>query len=196
LEWQRGLAANKSPVAEVARAVARVLDETTIVVDDSTCAIDTNIEQLPVSAPGSYFRPMGSSMGWGASAAFGAKLAAPESTVISLNAEGNLLSGAPESALWGAARCGAPFLTVVYDNAQYAAIRLQVQEEYPGGALLRSGTALDIERVPDLVTLAASCDAYGERVEDLRELPRALDRGLDAVRGGQCALLDVLVPGP
>jgi acetolactate synthase-1/2/3 large subunit len=185
-----------SPAAEVARAVAGVLDETTIVVDDSTCAIDTNVEQLPFRTPGSYFRPMGSSMGWGASAAFGAKLAAPERTVISLNAEGNLLSGAPESALWGAARYGAPFLTVVYDNAQYAAIRLQVQEEYPRGALLRTGTALNIERPPNLVTLAASCDAYGERVEDLRELPRALKRGLDAVRGGQCALLDVLVPGP
>jgi thiamine pyrophosphate-dependent acetolactate synthase large subunit-like protein len=87
-------------------------------------------------------------------------------------------------------------LTVVYDNAQYGAIRLQVQDEYPDGALLRSGTALDIDRPPDLVALAGSCDAYGERVEDLRELGRALDRGLDAVRGGQCALVDVVVPGP
>jgi acetolactate synthase-1/2/3 large subunit len=185
-----------SPAAQVARAVADVLDETTTVIDDSTCAIDTNIEQLPVRTPYSYFRPMGSSMGWGASAALGAKLAAPERTVISLNAEGNFLSGAPEAALWGAARCGAPFLTVVYDNAQYAAIRLQVQEQYPRGALLRTGTALDIERPPDLVQLAASCDAYGERVVDLRELPQALDRGLDAVHGGQCALVDVVVPGP
>jgi acetolactate synthase-1/2/3 large subunit len=195
-EWQQALATDPSPVAKVAQAVAGVLDETTIVVDDSTCAIDTNIEQLPVRAPGSYYRPMGSSMGWGASAAFGAKLAAPDSTIISLNAEGNLLSGAPEAALWGAARHGAPFLTVVYDNAQYGAIRLQVQDEYPDGALLRSGTALDIDRPPDLVALAGSCDAYGERVEDLRELGRALDRGLDAVRGGQCALVDVVVPGP
>ena len=195
-EWQRALATDPSPVAKVAQAVAGVLDETTIVVDDSTCAIDTNIEQLPVRTPGSYYRPMGSSMGWGASAAFGAKLAAPDSTIISLNAEGNLLSGAPEAALWGAARHGAPFLTVVYDNAQYGAIRLQVQDEYPDGALLRSGTALDIDRPPDLVALAGSCDAYGERVEDLCELGRALDRGLDAVRGGQCALVDVVVPGP
>jgi acetolactate synthase-1/2/3 large subunit len=140
-EWQRALATDTSPVAEVARAVARALDETTIVVDDSTCAIDTNIEQLPVRAPGSYSRPMGSSMGWGAGAALGAKLAAPERTVISLNAEGNLLSGAPESALWRAARHNAPFLTVVYDNAQYAAIRHQVQQEYPDGALLRTGTS-------------------------------------------------------
>lgn len=194
--WQRGLDMDTSPAAQVARAVADVLDDTTTVIDDSTCAIDTNVEQLPMRAPHSYFRPMGSSMGWGASAALGAKLAAPERTVISLNAEGNFLSGAPEAALWGAARCGAPFLTVVYDNAQYAAIRLQVQEQYPRGALLRTGTALNIERPPDLVMLASSCDAYGERVEDLRELPQALDRGLDAVRGGQSALVDVFVPGP
>jgi thiamine pyrophosphate-dependent acetolactate synthase large subunit-like protein len=85
---------------------------------------------------------------------------------------------------------------VVYDNAQYAAIRHQVQQEYPDGALLRTGTALDIDRAPDLAALAGSCDAHGERVEDLRELPGALERGLDSVRGGRCALVDVVVPGP
>lgn len=116
-------------MAEVARTVAGVLDENTIVVDDSTCAIETNIEHLPVRTPGSYFLPMGSSMGWGASAGLGAKLAAPDSTVISLNAEGNMLSGAPEAALWGAARYQAQFLTVVYDNSQDAAIRLGAMHE-------------------------------------------------------------------
>jgi acetolactate synthase-1/2/3 large subunit len=136
---------------------------------------------------------MGSSMGWGAGASVGAKLAAPEKTVISLNAEGNLLSGAPEAALWTAARQDAPFLTVVYDNSQYAAIKLGVGHAYPGGALLRSGTALELERPPDLVGLARACDAHAERVEDAHALPAALRRGLDAVRGGQCALVDVVV---
>ena len=181
--------------AYVARCVAELVDEDTIVVDDSTTAIATNAEHIPILAPGSYFQPIGSSMGWGAGASLGAKLAAPEKTVISLNAEGNLFSGAPEAALWTAARLNAPFLTVVYDNAQYAAIKLGLTYEYPDSALARAGE-LELERAPDIPALAASCGAFAERVAAADGLPGALRRGLAAVRDGQCAVLDVTVQGP
>ncbi len=129
----------------------------------------------------------------GAGAALGAKLAAPEKTVISVNAEGNLLSGAPEAVLWSAARMDAPFLTVVFNNAQYAAIKLGLLHEYPDSALAAAGTALEIEQPPDLVRLAESCGAYAERIEEPGEVRAALARGLDAVRGGRAAVIDVAV---
>jgi len=179
----------------LARCVAELVDDATIVVDDSTTAIQTTSEYVPTHVPGSYFLPMGSSMGWGAGAALGAKMASPESTVINLNAEGNLLSGAPEAVLWTAARMDAPFLTVVFDNAQYAAIKLGLGFEYPDSALAATGTALDIEQAPDLVKLAESAAAHAERVEDPGDLRAALRRGLDTVRGGQAALVDVAVQG-
>ncbi len=181
--------------AYVARRVAEIVDEDTIVVDDSTTAIATNVEHIPTRTPGSYFQPIGSSMGWGAGASLGAKLAAPDNTVISLNAEGNLFSGAPEAALWTAARLNAPFLTVVYDNAQYAAIKLGLTYEYPDSALGRAGE-LELEHAPDVSALAAGCGAFAERVSDGGELAGALRRGLAAVRDGQCAVLDVAVQGP
>jgi acetolactate synthase-1/2/3 large subunit len=170
-----------------------MVEDDTIVVDDSTTAIATTSAYIPTRVPGSYFLPIGSSMGWGAGAALGAKLAAPDHTVINLNAEGNFLSGAPEAALWGAARLDAPYLTVVADNAQYAAIKLGVGFAYPDGALLRAGTALDLDRPPDLVRIAESCGAHAERVTEPGDLRTALRRGLDAVRGGQPALVDVSV---
>jgi hypothetical protein len=41
--------------------------------------------------------------------------------------------------------------------------------------------------------LAPLFDGHGERVEDPAELHGALERGLAAVRGGQFAILNVLV---
>jgi acetolactate synthase-1/2/3 large subunit len=195
LAEEAGGAANGSPVAvaHLAACIGELVDDETIVVDDCTTALATTSRHIPIRRPGSYFQPIGSSMGWGAGAALGAKLAARDATVISVNAEGNFLSGAPEAALWGAARMNAPFLTVVFDNAQYAAIKLGLLHEYPDSELAKTGTALEIERPPDLVRLAESCGAHGERVESAGDVRDALRRGLEAVRGGQAALVDVAV---
>ena len=189
--------AGASPIAvdHLAACIGELVDDATVVVDDCTTALATTSQHIPTRTPGSYFQPMGSSMGWGAGAALGAKLAAPDTTVISVNAEGNFLSGAPEAALWSAARMNAPFLSVIFDNAQYAAIKLGLLHEYPESRLAEAGTALEIEKGPDLVRLAESCGAQAERVEAAGEVRRALRRGMDAVRGGQCALVDVKVQG-
>jgi acetolactate synthase-1/2/3 large subunit len=183
-------------VPYLAGCIAELVDEETIVVDDCTTSLAVTSQHIPTLAPGSYFQPMGSSMGWGAGAALGAKLAAPRSTVISVNAEGNFLSGAPEAALWSAARMKAPFLTVVFNNGQYAAIKLGLLHEYPDSALARSGQVLDIANAPDLVALAKACGASAERVDDPGEVRAALRRGLDAVHDGQAAVVDVRVAAP
>ncbi|HEV8341739.1 MAG TPA: hypothetical protein VGR30_05150, partial [Candidatus Binatia bacterium] len=43
---------------------------------------------------------------------------------------------------------------------------------------------------PDYATVAKAFDGYGEKVEDPKEVPPALERGLKAVAGGQLALID------
>ena len=177
--------------------VADLVDDETIVVDDSTTAKNVSAEYLPMRVPGSYFQPMGSSMGWGAGAAVGAKLAAPASTVIGLNAEGNFLSGEPLSALLTSARYEAPTLTVVYDNAQYAAIKFGMLHEYGEGYAARAGFEdLALPSSPDLAALARTCGAHAERVSERHEVRPALERALAAVRGGQPAVVDVVVTGP
>lgn len=181
----------------LSHCIAELVDEGTIVVDDSTTAKSVTADYIPTRVPGSYFQPMGSSMGWGAGAAVGAKLAAPDRTVIGLNAEGNLLSGAPESALMTSLRYGAPTLTVVFDNAQYAAIKFGMLHEYGDGHAARSGfEALALPFPVDLSGLAESCGAHGEKVVDPASVRAALARGLAAVRDGQPAVVDVVVAGP
>ena len=178
--------------------VADLVDDGTIVVDDSTTSRWIAARYMPTRVPGSYFQASGASMGWGAAAALGAKLAAPDRTVINLNAEGNFLHGAPEATLWTAAQHRSPTLTVVYDNAQYAAIKLGLLHEYPEGYAARSGRfpALELPSAPDVCKVAESSGADAARVEDPAELRQALRRALDVVRGGQAAVLDVAVAGP
>lgn len=193
----RAAAEASSPIspAHLAHSVAEFVDDNTIVVDDSTTALAVTTAYMPTRVPGSYFQPVGSSMGWGSGAALGAKLAAPDKLVINLNAEGNFFSGVPEAALWAAAQMGAPFLTVVFNNAQYAAIKLGLLHEYPDAALAQAGD-LELAGVPSLAAIAEACGASGERVEQADELPAALSRAVETVKGGRCALVDVAVAGP
>jgi acetolactate synthase I/II/III large subunit len=186
-----------SPIspAHLAQSVAALVDDDTIVVDDSTTALAVTAAHIPTRVPGSYYQPVGSSMGWGSGAALGAKLAAPDKLVINLNAEGNFFSGVPEAALWAAAQHRAPFLTVVFNNAQYAAIKLGLLHEYPDAALAQSGE-LELKGVPSLTAIAEACGASGIRVEQAEDLPDALRQAVESVRGGRCALVDVAVAGP
>ena len=182
-------------VEYLAQCIANLVDSNTIVVDDSTTAMQTTSQYMPTTVPGSYFQPAGSSMGWGSGAAVGVKMASPASTVISLNAEGNFFSGVPEAALWAARRYDAPFLTVVFNNAQYAAIKLGMQLEYPEARSLKPGGPLDLDDAPNIVGIARACHAYAERVEVSNDVASALSRGLDAVQAGQAAVVDVAVAG-
>ncbi len=192
--------AGSSPIRAdfLSHCVAELVDDGTIVVDDSTTARWVAARYMPTRVPGSYFQPSGASMGWGAAAAVGAKLAAPDRTVINLNSEGNFVHGAPEATLWTAARLASPTLTVVYDNAQFAAIKLGLLHEYPDGYAARSGRfpALDLPSAPDVCKVAESAGADAARVEDPAELRGALRRALEVVQGGQAAVLDVAVAGP
>ena len=178
--------------------VAELVDDGTIVVDDSTTARWVAARYMPTRVPGSYFQPSGASMGWGSAAALGAKLAAPDRTGINLNAEGNFLHGAPDATLWTAAQLDSPTLTVVYNNAQFAAIKLGLLHEYPEGYAARAGRfpALELPSAPDVCKVAESAGAYTARVEDPAQLRHALRRAHDVVKGGQAAVLDVVVAGP
>ena len=73
-------------------------------------------EHLRASRPGSLLNSGGGSLGWSGGAAVGAKLAAPDRTVVSLVGDGSYLFGVPSSAQWMARRYQAPSLTVIFDN--------------------------------------------------------------------------------
>jgi acetolactate synthase-1/2/3 large subunit len=65
---------------------------------------------------------------------------------------------------------------------------------YPNGAAAKANR-LPITRLdpsPRFEKTIEACGGYGQRVEDPAQLPAALDRALEKVRGGTSALLNVI----
>jgi len=137
----------------------------------------------------------GAHLGSGVGTAAGVKLARPNQQVICLVGDGSFVFGSPVAALWAAQQAAAPFLTLVMNNGGYNASKMPVLGLFPDGASRRANAfpGARFNMPPDYAALARSCHAYGERVEDPAELPRAIERGLSAVQAGQAAVLDVVL---
>jgi len=188
--------AQKKPITTewLCQAVARAIDEDTIVLDEAMTGSLALEHQIYPSRPGTLFKTGGSSLGWGLGAALGVKLAAPERTVVHLVGDGGFSYGCPQASLWAAATCGAPFLSVVFNNQQYQAIRRAIHRNYGRDSFsdktgLWAGT--EIEPSPDYALAARSAGGYGQRVTGPAELEAAIDAALGEVRRGLPAVLDV-----
>jgi acetolactate synthase-1/2/3 large subunit len=137
--------------------------------------------------------PTSGCMGYGVPAAIGAKIAAPERSVVCVTGDGDLMMSVQELATAVQYHAGVVFL--VLNNAMYGTIRLHQERRYPGRV---TGTALVN---PDFPMLAKSFGAFGARVADtagfgpaLREaLAYARERRLPAVIELVCDP-DVLTP--
>ncbi len=134
--------------------------------------------------PGSYFgSPSPGALGWGLGAALGAKLAAPEKTVVACLGDGSYMFGVPEAGHWIARNSNLPILTIVWDNAKWAAVSTTTRALYPDGWAAKKdqfpfsdlGPSLDFE----LICRAAG--GFAERVEDAEDVPDALQRALHSV---------------
>jgi len=129
-------------------------------------------------------------------AALGAKLAAPNRTVVSLIGDGGFIYGCPVAALWSASAYHAPFLTVICNNQSYVSIRELLragygEESVSGEMGFEIGT--DIKNPPDFASVARACNAHGEKVDDPSNLLPALKIAVDQVRKGTSAVLDVTI---
>jgi acetolactate synthase I/II/III large subunit len=152
-------------------------------------------EHLQPSRPGSLLGSGGSSLGWSGGAAVGAKLASPESTVVSLVGDGSYLFGVPASAQWMARRYGAPSLTVIFDNQGWAAPQLSALSVHPAGAAAEMGAISGFAPEADLPGVAAAAGgAYAVTVSQSVKLPVALTLALNQVHRGRSAVISVHVP--
>jgi acetolactate synthase-1/2/3 large subunit len=185
----------RRPIAAewVGAALAERLPEKSIVLDEMITSSDAVRRYLARQKPGSLLSAGAPGLGWGLGAALGARLAAPEHTIVTLVGDGSFVFGSPVAALWAAQQAQAPFLTVILNNAGYNASKMPVLGLFPDGASSRANAfpGVRFATPPDYAMLARSCHAYGERVEDPAELGPAIERGLAAVRDGQAGVLDV-----
>jgi acetolactate synthase-1/2/3 large subunit len=172
--------------------VNEIIDDNTIVVQ----GIASGITPGPKSRPGQYFGIPASSLGWAMPAGIGAKLAAPNKTIISASGDGSTVFANPEACLWMERRYKIPTLHIVTNNSRYAAVSYSLLRTYADGYCVneKDYNGYDLSPSIDFSLVAKSCGAFGEKVESPAELPGALKRALSAVHSGQAAVLDVALP--
>jgi acetolactate synthase-1/2/3 large subunit len=192
VEWHSLAESHSDAFPITAHWLSRCLDE---VIDEDTIIVNQTISPSVIVAhlvhrtkPGTLLSCAGGCIGWASGAALGVKLACPDRTVVSLMGDGAFIYGCPEASLWSAGFYKAPFLAVIYDNQGYGAIKGLFRERYDVDNM-----GADISTPPDYATIARACNAYGRRVEDPGEVVAALEEGLDQVRSGRPAVLDVRI---
>jgi acetolactate synthase-1/2/3 large subunit len=191
-----GLKKTRPIAAEwVGAALAERLPRQSIVLDEMITSSDAVRRFLGRQEPGSLLSAGAPGLGWALGAALGARLAAPDQTVVALVGDGSFVFGSPVAALWAAQQAQAPFLTVILNNAGYNASKMPVLGLFPDGASSRADAfpGVRFATPPDYAMLARSCHAYGERVEEPEQLGPAIERALAEVQAGRAAVLDVVL---
>ncbi|HUG16880.1 MAG TPA: thiamine pyrophosphate-requiring protein [Thermomicrobiales bacterium] len=169
-----------------------------VFVDEMVTSNEAIWRQVPAQEPGSWFGSNGSGLGWALGAALGVKLAKPEAPVIALVGDGSFVFGAPLAALWAMQTQDAPVMIVILNNTCYNATKRPLVANYPEGYSVREDrfVGVDLLPAPRYDLLANVVGAWGERVEEPVALLAALRRGLERVRDGQTAIVDVQLAHP
>jgi acetolactate synthase I/II/III large subunit len=187
-----------SPIdmAWLSRCIGDVVDDDTLVVNE----YDLDTSQTKLRRPGSYFsQSPASGLGWGLGAALGAKLAAPDKTVVCCVGDGAYIFGTPTSAHWAARAHNLPVLTVVFNNRVWNAVKRSVTSHAPQGWAVRTGSMAlsELEPAPDYELVARASGHWAERVEDPGVLPEMVRQALRVVREDKRpALLNVICKKP
>ena len=181
-------------IESAAAVVGALLPEGAIVVDEA----NTSGLTLPAATAGAprhdWLTLTGGAIGWGLPAATGAAVACPDRPVWCLQADGSAMYTI--SALWTQAREGLDVTTVVYNNAAYAILRLELAAVGATGGAAHWGQGAAGPRPArlDFVALATGMGVPATRAETAEELAaalRACRRARPAPRRG-----DGAAPGP
>jgi acetolactate synthase-1/2/3 large subunit len=177
--------------AWVSHCLNRIKDDDSIVMTESAFSM----AQMDFTSPGTFFSGgAGGGLGYGLGMSLGAKLAAKDRFVICTQGDGAYMYGNPIPAHYVGRAEKLPTLTVIMNNEQWGAVKRNTRAMYPDGFAARSNREPLTFFEGDMAYEKAAeiAGGYGERVTDPAELPGALDRAADAVRGqGKSAVLNV-----
>ena len=173
-----------------------IAGEDALVLSEAVTNFQVVSEHMRLNKPGSLIGAGGGGLGWSGGGAVGAKLAAPEKTVVCLVGDGTYLFGVPSSVHWVARRYGTPTLTVIYDNRGWRAPKQSTLGVHPSGAAhANDDFNVSFEPEADLPGIAAAAGgAFAATVSDPAELTSVLKEALDAVHGGRSAVVAVHLP--
>ena len=180
----------------VGECIKEVVDENTVLGHDLSRGLSSGLMPDRIQ-PGHYIPRMSANLGtpWGKG--IGIKLAAPDKTVIVTGGDGCTIFAVPTAALQLQRQFNAPVLYCVHNNHQHRAVAgglggyggadsYAAKAGYIGSAIMPS---------PDFHLIAQAMGAYGEKVTTGDQVKPALQRALDAVKGGQAAVLNFVTVG-
>jgi acetolactate synthase I/II/III large subunit len=189
-------AAGDGPVDPVAAAAAlrEVLGPDAVVIDETITHSRLIARHLMAETPGRY-RYVQGGLGQGLGLALGAKLALGQRPVAFTVGDGSWLYNPVLPGLMASAEYGLPLLVVVFNNGKYLSMRHNHRRVYPEGAAARTGYQLgvDLSGQPDAAAVAAAAGAAGFTVAAARDLAAGLEKAVATVRGGQSAVVNVIL---
>jgi thiamine pyrophosphate-dependent acetolactate synthase large subunit-like protein len=186
-EWMARLTSSEAPINpyRVISELNQVLDKSaSVVTHDSGNPRDQTLTMYEATTPRGY-------LGWGKSTqlgtglglALGAKLGAPDKTVV--NVMGDLAFGTVGMEVETAVRERLPIMTVILNNSVMGGYRehsMPIASERFGTNRLSGNYA----------RVAEALGAHSERVERADDVRGALERGIAATRDGRPAVLEMI----
>lgn len=165
----------------VSYCMEQLRDEDTIIVNE----LGFDVTQFEFSKPGQFYGvSVAGVLGWAVGAALGAKLAAPEKTVVACIGDGSYMFGVPVAGHWIARKYDLPVLYIVWNNSQWGAVASATRGVYPDGWAVKTKNFpfTDLSPAIDFDKEIEAAGGYGERVDHPDQVQGALERALHAVK--------------
>jgi acetolactate synthase I/II/III large subunit len=161
----------------VALAVGALLPEDAIVVDEAITS-SLGLPTTTVAAPRhDWLTLTGGSIGFGLPAAVGAAVAAPERKVLALQADGSAMYTV--QALWTMAREQLDVTTVIYNNASYEILKVELLRVGADGMGPKAADLFDLGRPHlDFCALARGMGVEATRATTAEEFTEQLEAAL------------------
>lgn len=185
-----GLPKGKLSASKVCRAVGQLLPENAILIDEALTS-GTLLGHLTAGSPRHDLLTLtGGAIGQGLPNAVGAAVACPQRPVLALVGDGSALYTI--QALWTIARERLDVTTIIFNNAAYSILKIELQRVGAESGGQKAGSQLELTP-PGIhyAELARSMGVHGTRVETSEELVKALEY---ALHNPGPHLIEALVP--
>ncbi len=182
--------------ARVSAVLRNELDPDTIYFNEGISNSDAILAGTCCVRPGSYFGLPGGSLGWGGGAAFGYKLSQPQANIAWLVGDGSFLFSVPSSLFMAVQRYQTPFLTVIYNNSGWRAVKLATDRMYGKAGHAARGDDYHHTLGPEapLERIAAVFGCWTAEARDAAGMVAAVREARKQIAAGRAAVINAILP--
>ena len=174
--------------------LGKLVEPTDLIFDETVTNTGPLVMQVPRPIPSTMLRLAGAGLGASGGMALGAKLAAPDRMAVQIVGDGSFYFNVPTSVYAASRQYDLPFLSIVLDNSGWGAVKQATLKVFPEGRA-KASDDYEAELCPgvEFGKVGEAFGAYAEKLTDPADVPDALKRCVEVVRGGRTALLHVRV---